>query len=72
VLALRHFGSWEGQSGVGFGRRTPVYNTISDRGYVHVISARPRANINRLKADGPHTAKKDEDAQSDEKEMGCG
>jgi hypothetical protein len=59
---------WRSGGGVAFEKGTLI-SSIFDKRYIHIIPARPRVNIDSLKADGPDAAKKYEDTNSDEKEM---
>lgn len=72
MFALRRLGNWASRGGVAFGKGRLIRNPIFHKGDINVVAAGPCANIDRLKADGPDAAKKDNDAHSDEEEMGCG
>lgn len=69
MLALRREWNRVNRSGVAFGKGGLISDTIFDNGDLDVIAAGPCADIDRLKADSPDTAKKDDDTQSDEEEM---
>jgi hypothetical protein len=65
VLALGGLRNWRGQVAFRKGRliNSPVFDEIN------VIPLRPRADIDRLKADSPDAAKKGEHTHSDQEEM---
>lgn len=69
MLALRRVWNRVNRGGVGFGKGGLISNPIFDKGDIDVIAAGPCADIDRLKADSPDAAKKDDDTQSDEEEM---
>ena len=72
MFALRRLENWASRGGVAFGKGRLIRNPIFHKGDINVVAAGPCANIDRLKADGPDAAKKDNDAHSDEEEMRCG
>jgi len=52
-----------------FGKGSLISNPIFDDDEINVITAGPRANIDRLKADSPDPTKKDDNTNSDEEEV---
>jgi hypothetical protein len=69
MLAFRRLRDWRSGGGVTFGKGTFISSPLFDKGHIHVFPARPRVDIDSLKADRPNATKKDDDAQSDEKEV---
>ena len=52
-----------------FGKGSLISDPIFDNSDINVVAAGPCANIDRLKTDGPDSAKKDDNTDSDEEEM---
>jgi hypothetical protein len=69
VLALRRRWNRVSRGGVRFREVGLISDLIFDKGDIDVIAAGPCADIDRLKADSPDAAEKDDDTQSDEEEM---
>jgi hypothetical protein len=69
VLALWRLLNCLSRGRFAFGKGSLISDPIFDNGDINVVAAGPCADIDRLKADGPDPAKKDDDTDSDEEEM---